>query len=77
MRQSAREHLRGDLVVELEPGRLQVELVEQRPRKQLQRGDGVGEIAAGAHERREAQAAAAEIRRPRLLRIFAADSPFV
>ena len=44
-------------------------------RKQLERRDRVCEIAAGRHERRDAQAPSAEIRRPRLLRILAAEQP--
>src|SRR5687767_8175356 len=64
---AAREHFGCDLVVELETACLEIELVQQRPRKQLQRGDRVREVASGAHETGEAQASSAEIRWPRLL----------
>src|SRR5688572_29511980 len=64
---AAREHFGADLVIELETARLEIELVQQSPRKQLQRGNRVREIAPGAHESVKAQASSAEIRRPRLL----------
>src|SRR5688572_25240806 len=70
---AAGEDLRRDLVVELETGRLQIELFEQLTRKEFERSHRVGEISSRAYQCRNAEASSAQIRRPRLLRIFTAE----